>query len=62
VALGRTIWSYVADTTFIHYVPPVAAGALTLVVPVTLALAVLLAIWPGRAAAMLPVAAVLRAE
>jgi hypothetical protein len=62
VALGRTIWRYVADTTFMHYVPPVAAAALALVVPVTLAAAVLLAVWPGRVAASLPVADVLRAE
>ena len=62
VALGRTIWRYVADTTFMHYVPPAAAAALALVIPVTLAAAVLLAAWPGRAAASLPVADVLRAE
>ena len=62
VALGRTIWRYVADTAFIHYVPPVASAALALVVPVTLAVAILLAVWPGRAAALLPVADVLRAE
>jgi hypothetical protein len=62
VALGRTIWRYVADTTFMHYVPPVAAAALALVIPVTLAAAVLLAVWPGRVAASLPVADVLRAE
>jgi ABC-type antimicrobial peptide transport system permease subunit len=62
VALGRTIWRYVADTTFMHYVPPVAAAALALVIPVTLVAAVLLAVWPGRTAASLPVADVLRAE
>jgi hypothetical protein len=62
VALGRTIWRYVADTTFMHYVPPAAAAALALVIPVTLAAAILLAVWPGRAAASLPVADVLRAE
>jgi ABC-type lipoprotein release transport system permease subunit len=62
VALGRTIWRYVADTTFMHYVPPVAAAALALVIPVTLAAAVLLAVWPGRAAASFTVTDVLRAE
>jgi ABC-type lipoprotein release transport system permease subunit len=62
VALGRTIWRYVADATFMHYVPPVAATALALVVPVTLVAAMLLAVWPGRAAASLPVADVLRSE
>ncbi|HEX5994911.1 MAG TPA: FtsX-like permease family protein [Jiangellales bacterium] len=62
VALGRTIWRSVADTTFMHYVAPAAVAALVFVVPVTLAAAILLALWPGRAAAALPVAEVLRAE
>jgi ABC-type lipoprotein release transport system permease subunit len=62
IALSRTIWRYVADTTFMHYVTPVAAAALAVVVPVTLAAAILLAVWPGRVAASLPVADVLRAE
>jgi hypothetical protein len=62
VALGRTVWRYVADTTPVFYVPPVAWLALILVVPVALVAANLLAAWPGHWAASLRVSNVLRAE
>lgn len=62
IALGRTVWRYVADTTPVLYVPPVAWLALVLVVPVALAAANLLAAWPGQRAASMRVGHVLRAE
>ncbi|MBB5788155.1 FtsX-like permease family protein [Jiangella mangrovi] len=62
VALGRVVWRYVAETTPILYVPPVAATALLLVVPVALVAANLLAAWPSQRAASMRVGHVLRAE
>jgi hypothetical protein len=62
VALGRTIWRYVAETTPLLYVPPVALIALLVVVPVALVAANALAAWPGHRAASLRVAQVLRTE
>jgi hypothetical protein len=62
VALGRTVWRYVADTTPLFYVPPVAAWALILIVPAVLIAANLLAAWPSHRAASMRVGHVLRAE
>ena len=62
VALGRTVWRYVADTTPVFYVAPVAIWALILVVPVALLAANLLAAWPSHRAASMRVGHVLRAE
>jgi hypothetical protein len=62
VALGRTVWRYVADLLFLHYVPPVTWLALALVVPAALLAAVLLAAHPSHRAATTRVADVLRAE
>jgi hypothetical protein len=62
IALGRTVWRYVADTTPLFYVPPVAVLALLLVAPVTLLAANLLAAWPSQRAASMRVGHVLRAE
>ena len=62
LALGRTVWRYVADTTPLFYVPPVAVLALVLVVPVALLAANLLAAWPSHRAASMPVGPALRAE
>lgn len=61
-ALGRTVWRVVADNTPVVYVPPVAVWALVLTAPAALLVANLLAAWPGRRAAALRVAHVLRAE
>ncbi len=36
LALGRTLWRVMADSTPLHYVPPVAFWTLVLIVPVTL--------------------------
>ena len=62
IALGRVVWRYVADTTPLLYVPPVAATALLLIVPLALVAANLLAAWPSQRAASMRVGAVLRAE
>ncbi|PZF84928.1 ABC transporter permease [Jiangella anatolica] len=62
VALGRVLWRYVAETTPLFYVPPVAVTALLLVVPVALLAANLLAAWPSQRAASMRVGSVLRAE
>jgi hypothetical protein len=62
VALGRTVWRYVADTTPLFYIPPVAALAVLLAVPVALIAANVLAAWPGHRAASLRVGHVLRTE
>ena len=62
VALGRVVWRYVAETTPVFYVPPVAATALLFVVPVALLAANLLAAWPSQRAASMRVGHVLRAE
>jgi hypothetical protein len=62
VALGRVMWRYVAHTTPLFYVPPVAATTLVLVVPLALVAANLLAAWPSHRAASMRVGSVLRAE
>jgi ABC-type lipoprotein release transport system permease subunit len=62
VALGRTVWRYVADTTPLVYVPPIALLALLLVIPIALVAANMLAAWPGHRAASLRVSHVLRTE
>ena len=62
IALGRTLWRSVADTTPIEYIPPIAVWALVLVAPVALLAAALLAAWPSQRAASLRVAHVLRTE
>jgi hypothetical protein len=62
VALGRTVWRYVADTTPLFYVPPAALLAVLLAIPVALLAANGLAAWPGHRAASLRVGHVLRAE
>jgi hypothetical protein len=62
VALGRLVWQAVAGYTPFQYDPPVAAVALVLIGPVTLAVAGLLAAWPGHRAARMRIAQVLRTE
>ena len=62
LAVGRSVWRVVADYTPIAYVPPVAVLTLLLIAPGALLLANLLAAWPGRRAARLRVAHILRAE
>jgi ABC-type lipoprotein release transport system permease subunit len=62
LAIGRVVWRGVADYTPLQYVPPVALWALLVVGPAALVLANLLGAWPGRRAARLRIAHVLRAE
>jgi ABC-type antimicrobial peptide transport system permease subunit len=62
VALGRSVWRVIADTTPLQYTPPPATWPLALIGPATVLAAVLLAAWPGRRAARLRIAGLLRAE
>lgn len=62
IAIGRTVWRAVADYTPLEYVSPVAVWAMLLVGPAALVIANLLAAWPGRRAARLRIAHVLRTE
>lgn len=62
IALGRLVWRTVADFTPFQYVPPLDLAVLLLLVPATLLVVNLLALWPGRQAGRLRVAEVLRAE
>jgi ABC-type lipoprotein release transport system permease subunit len=62
LALGRTLWRGVADSTPIDHVPPVAVLALLLIAPASLLAANLLAAWPSHRAATMRVGHVLRTE
>jgi predicted lysophospholipase L1 biosynthesis ABC-type transport system permease subunit len=62
LAVGRSVWRVVADYTPIAYVSPIAALALFLIAPGALLVANLLAALPGRRAATLRVAHILRTE
>jgi len=62
LAVGRSVWRAVADYTPFQYVAPVAAWALVLLGPGSLMVANVLAAWPGRRAARLRIAQILRAE
>jgi ABC-type lipoprotein release transport system permease subunit len=62
LAVGRTVWRVVANYTPIQYVPPIATWVLLLVAPAALVIANALAAWPGRRAARLRIASILRAE
>jgi ABC-type lipoprotein release transport system permease subunit len=62
LAVGRTVWRVVADDLPTQYVTPWAAWAMLLVAPVALLLANVLAAVPGRRAARMHVAQILRAE
>lgn len=62
LAAGRTGWRLVAHSTPALYVAPLAVLVLVVAVPVTLALANLLAALPARRAALLDVGQILRAE
>jgi hypothetical protein len=62
LAVGRVGWHAVADQVPLRYVSPFGVLAVAAVVPVAIAVANLLAIWPGRRASRLQPAEVLRAE
>jgi len=62
VALGRSIWRVVAGFTPLAYHPPLAVWALVLIGPLALLATNVLATLPGRRAARLRTALILRAE
>jgi hypothetical protein len=62
LAVGRSVWRAVANSTPIVYSPPLTLTALVLLAVGALVAANLLAVWPARRAARLRVAQVLRAE
>jgi FtsX-like permease family len=62
LAIGRAVWRAVADYTPLQYVAPMAIWVMLLVVPGALLIANVLAAWPGRQAARLRIAQVLRTE
>ena len=62
IALGRIVWRYVADTTPLYYVAPLAWWALILIAPVALLAANLLAVRPARRAASMRIGPTLRVE
>jgi len=62
LALGRSVWQQVADSTPLYYVAPLALWALLLVGPAALVVSNLLAAWPGHRAARLRIAHILRSE
>lgn len=62
IVVGRMTWRWVAESTPMLYVAPLGLLAVLLVVPAALVAANLLALWPGRQAARLSPAEVLRTE
>jgi hypothetical protein len=62
IAAGRTGWRILADATPVIYTAPLAAIAIMLAIPATVATANVLAALPARRAARLQVSEVLRAE
>jgi hypothetical protein len=62
LAVGRSVWRAVADYTPFQYVAPFAAWALVLLGLGAPMVANVLAAWPGRRAARLRIAQILRAE
>jgi ABC-type lipoprotein release transport system permease subunit len=59
---GQVSWRWVADSTPLLYVAPIAAIAIAIAVPATLLLANMLAVFPARRAARIHPAEVLRIE
>jgi hypothetical protein len=62
LALGRTVWRFVAERTPLFYLPPSWTALLLRVIPIALIAANLLAVGPSRRAARLRLAQALRAE
>jgi ABC-type lipoprotein release transport system permease subunit len=62
VIVGRLSWRWVADSTPLLYVPPLAALAIVVAIPAALILANILAAYPARRAAGVRPAEVLRTE
>jgi predicted lysophospholipase L1 biosynthesis ABC-type transport system permease subunit len=62
VALGRTLWRLISQQVPLADVPPLALVAVVLIVPVTVAVANALAVWPGHRLARRHPAEDLRAD
>jgi hypothetical protein len=62
IVAGRLVWRWLAHNFPVVYVPPLAAAAVVLVIPASIALANLLAAWPARSAARIRPAEALRTE
>jgi ABC-type lipoprotein release transport system permease subunit len=62
VILGRSLWRSVAERTPVQYAPPLALSVLLLVIPVSVILANLLALYPGHRAVRGHTGDALRAE
>jgi ABC-type lipoprotein release transport system permease subunit len=62
IVAGRLAWRWVADSTPLLYVGPIAVVAVVLIVPLTIVIANLLAALPARRAARIRPATVLRTE
>jgi FtsX-like permease family len=62
IVVGRLSWRWVADSTPLLYVPPLAALAIVIAIPAAIVLANMLAAYPARRAAGVRPAEVLRTE
>ena len=62
MALGRSLWRSVAESTPVLFVPLLALMVLILIAPIAIGVAVLLAAWPSQRAASMRVGHVLRTE
>jgi ABC-type lipoprotein release transport system permease subunit len=62
IIIGRVSWRWVANSTPLLYVPPLAALAILIAIPAAIALANVLAAYPARRAAGVRPAEVLRTE
>jgi ABC-type lipoprotein release transport system permease subunit len=62
IVVGRISWRWVANSTPLLYVPPLAALAIVIAIPAAIVLANVLAAYPARRAAGVRPAEVLRAE
>lgn len=62
IAIGRVSWRWVAESTPLLYVAPIAAAAILIAIPASLFIANALAAWPARRAGRIRPAVVLRTE
>jgi ABC-type antimicrobial peptide transport system permease subunit len=62
IIFGRLSWRWVANSTPLLYVPPLAALAILIAIPAAIVLANMLAAYPARRAAGVRPAEVLRTE
>ncbi len=62
IVVGRQVWHVLADSLSFVYVGPLSAVVLLVLVPLSLVMLGVLALWPARGAARLHTAEVLRSE